>query len=362
MLEDKNLPKTPLSEIGEFGLIHRIKEAVKIQHDSTVKGIGDDAAVMDFGEDQTVISTDYLTEGIHFNLGYVPLKHLGYKAIAVSVSDICAMNAIPTQVLVSIAVSDRFPVEAIDELYSGMLIACKTYNVDLAGGDTTSSRSGLVINITTIGHQKSEKIVYRSGAKDQDLLVVTGDLGGAYFGLQVLERENEVWKVNPQVQPDLAPYDYIIGRQLKPEARMDIVELLEKLEVQPTAMIDVSDGLASEILHLAEQSGVGFNIFEEKIPLDQQVINAGEEFDINSTIAALNGGEDYELLFTIPLAEHDKIKANPNFTVIGHTVPKEEGNYIIGRGNQTKLPLTAQGWDTFKKYKEDIANQEKDTE
>ncbi|MGI9525616.1 MAG: thiamine-phosphate kinase [Weeksellaceae bacterium] len=354
MFEDKKLPNTPLSEIGEFGLIHRIQQSVQLNQESTLKGIGDDAAVLDFKDEKTVISTDYLTEGVHFNLGYVPLKHLGFKSIAVSVSDICAMNAKPSQVLVSLAVSDRFPVEAIDELMSGMLIACKAYNVDLVGGDTTSSRSGLVINITAIGHQKAEKLVYRSGAKDKDLLVVSGDLGGAYFGLQILERENEVWKVNPQVQPDLTPYDYIIGRQLKPEARIDMVELLEKLEILPTAMIDISDGLASETLHLAEQSGVGFHIFEEKIPLDQQVINAGEEFNINATIAALNGGEDYELLFTISLDDFDKIKGNPNFTVIGHAVPQEEGSHIIGRGNQTKIPLTSQGWDTFRKYKEEV--------
>lgn len=361
MFEDKKLPNTPLSEIGEFGLIHRIKEAVELKQNSTVKGIGDDAAVINFGDEKTVISTDYLAEGVHFNLGYVPLKHLGFKSIAISVSDICAMNAKPSQVLVSIALSDRFPVEAVDELMSGMLIACKAYNVDLVGGDTTSSRSGLVINVTAIGHQKEEKIVYRNGAKDKDLLVVTGDLGGAYFGLQILERENEVWKVNPQVQPDLTPYDYIIGRQLKPEARVDIVKLLEDLDVQPTSMIDVSDGLASETLHLSEQSGVGFNIFEEKIPLDQQVINAGEEFSMNSTIAALNGGEDYELLFTISIDDYDKIKANPNFTVIGHAVPKEEGSHIIGRGNQTKIPLTSQGWDSFKKYKEEIAKNQKES-
>lgn len=362
MFQDKNIPNTPIAEIGEFGLIHRIQQAAPIQNESTIKGIGDDAAVIDFKDEKTVISTDYLVEGIHFNLGYVPLKHLGFKSIAVAVSDICAMNANPSQVLVSIAVSDRFPVEAVDELYSGMLIACKAYQVDLIGGDTTSSRSGLVINITAIGHQKEEKIVYRNGAKENDLLVVSGDLGGAYFGLQVLERENEVWKVNPDVQPDLSEYNYIIGRQLKPEARIDIVKLLADLEIQPTAMIDVSDGLASEVLHLAEQSQVGFNIFEEKIPLDQQVISAGEEFDINASIAALNGGEDYELLFTIPLKDHDKIKGNPNFSIIGHAVNASEGNHIIGRGNDTKIPLTSQGWDSFNQYKSDVENLKKEAE
>lgn len=351
MLQDKNTPLTPLTEIGEFGLIDRIKNSVKIENESTKTAIGDDAAVLDFESAKTLISTDLMAEGVHFNLGYVPLQHLGYKAVATNVSDICAMNAIPSQILVSIAVSDRFPVEAIDELFSGILIACKNYKVDLVGGDTTSSKSGLIISITAVGHQKEEKIVYRNGAKVNDLLVVSGDLGGAYFGLQILERENEVWKVNPQVQPDLSPYDYILGRQLRPEARLDIIKLLEKMEIQPTAMIDISDGLASETLHLSHESNVGFNIFEEKIPLDQQVISAGEEFDINATIAALNGGEDYELLFTISLQDYDKIKGNPNFTVIGHAVDPSEGCYIIGRDNTFKQELTAQGWDAFKKYK-----------
>lgn len=354
MLQDKENSRTPLAEIGEFGLIQRIKDAVEIQNESTEKAIGDDAAVLDFGGSKMVISTDLLAEGVHFNLGYVPLQHLGYKAVATNVSDICAMNAIPSQILVSLAVSDRFPVEAIDELYSGILIACKKYNVDLVGGDTTSSRSGLIINITVIGHQKPEKITYRNGAKPNDLVVVSGDLGGAYFGLQVLERENEVWKVNPNVQPDLSSYDYIIGRQLRPEARLDIVNLLKDLDVQPTAMIDISDGLASEILHLAEESQVGFRIFEEKIPLDQQVISAGEEFDLNPTVAALNGGEDYELLFTVPLEDHDKIKGNPHLTVIGYVTDKSEGCIITGRDNSFTHELNAQGWDAFKKYKEDI--------
>ena len=354
MFQDKNTSLTPLSEIGEFGLIHRIQQAVKVGNASTTKGIGDDAAILNFPNKEVVVSSDLMAEGIHFNLGYMPLKHLGYKAIATNVSDICAMNAIPSQVLVSIAVSDRFPVEAIDEIYSGILVACNKYNVDLVGGDTSSSQSGLIISVTAIGHQTKEKLVYRIGAKENDLLVVTGDLGGAYFGLQVLERENEVWKVNPQVQPDLAAYDYIIGRQLKPEARLDMVKLLEQLDIQPTAMIDISDGLASETLHLAEASGVGFNIFEDKIPLDQQVISAGEEFDMNATIAALNGGEDYELLFTIPLIDHDKIKGNPNFTIIGHATEKSEGCHIIGRENSYKKELTAQGWDAFKKYKSDL--------
>lgn len=358
MLQDKEEQRTPLSEIGEFGLIHRIQNAVSLGNESTLKGIGDDATVLSFDSEKVVMSTDMLTEGVHFNLGYMPLQHLGYKAVTTNLSDICAMNAIPSQILVSIAVSDRFPVEAVDELYSGILIACDKYKVDLVGGDTTSSQAGLVINITAIGHQKEQDIVYRDGAKNTDLLVVSGDLGAAYFGLQILERENEVWKANPAVQPDLTPYDYLIGRQLKPEARLDIIKLFKKLDIKPTSMIDISDGLAPETLHLSEASDVGFVIFEEKIPLDQQVISAGEEFDVNSSIAALNGGEDYELLFTIPLADHEKIKGNPNFTIIGHATPKEEGCYIIGRGNQTKVELTAQGWDAFMAYKNEVLKAE----
>ncbi|MDO5655204.1 MAG: thiamine-phosphate kinase [Flavobacteriaceae bacterium] len=354
MFENKQNPLTPLSEIGEFGLIHRIKNAVKLQQPGTEKGIGDDAAVLDFKTYKTVVATDMLTEGVHFNLGYVPLKHLGYKAVTSNLSDICAMNAIPTQILVSIAVSDRFPLEAIDELYQGILIACNKYNVDVVGGDTTSSNSGLIISITALGQQKADKIVYRNSAKYNDLLVVTGDLGAAYFGLQILERENEVWKVNPQVQPDLTAYDYILSRQLRPEARVDIIKLLDKLEVQPTAMIDISDGLASETMHLAEQSEVGFHIFEEKIPMDHQVIHAGEEFKINPAMAALNGGEDYELLFTISMKDYDKIKGNPNFSVIGHAVSQSEGCHLIGRDNSFKTELNAQGWDAFKKYKSEM--------
>lgn len=351
MLQDKNQNSTPISQIGEFGLIHRIEQAVEIQQELTETGIGDDAAILDLKDKKTVISTDLLAEGIDFNLGYVPLKHLGYKAIAAGLSDICAMNAEPTQVLVSIAVSDRFPVEAIDELYAGILTACKNYKVDLVGGDTSASHSGLIINVTAVGVAKSEDLTYRNGAKEGNLLVVSGDLGAAYFGLQILERENEVWKVNPNVQPDLSAYNYLLGRQLKPEARIDIVQLLKNLEVKPTAMIDISDGLSSEILHLSEQSNVGFNLYEDKIPLDQQVIHAGEEFEINAAIAALNGGEDYELLFTIDTKDYDKIKANPNFSIIGHAVEKSKGNHLVARGSEQLIPLSSRGWDAFLAYK-----------
>ncbi len=344
MLDDKQPQLTPLENLGEFGLINHLTDSFEIQNDTTKKGIGDDAAVLHFGELETVVTTDMLVEGVHFNLAYVPLKHLGYKSIVVNLSDIYAMNAIPSQIIVSIAVSSRFPVEALEELYEGIKIACKNYNVDLVGGDTTSSTTGLVISITAIGTAKKEEIVYRDGAHENDLLVVSGDLGAAYLGLQVLERENEVFKVNPNVQPDLAQYDYLVGRQLKPEARKDIVQLLKDLEVKPTSMIDISDGLSSEILHLSKQSGYGFKVYEEKIPLDPSVIKTAEEFNINPVTCALNGGEDYELLFTISQEDFPKIKGNPNLTVIGHTTEQNAENYLMLQGSESAVPLTAQGW------------------
>lgn len=347
MLDNKEQNLTPLDKIGEFGLIKHLTESIEIQQDSTVKGIGDDAAVLNFGENETVVSTDMLIEGVHFNLAYVPLRHLGYKTVIVNLSDIYAMNAIPSQILVSIAVSNRFPVEALEELYEGIKIACKKYNVDLIGGDTTSSTSGLIINVTAIGSAKKENLTYRNGAGENDLLIVSGDLGGAFLGLQILERENEVFKVNPNTQPDLAEYDYIVGRQLKPEAGKHVVELLEKLEVKPTSMIDISDGLSSEVMHLSEQSGYGFKIYEEKIPLDPMVIKTSEEFGINPITCALNGGEDYELLFTIAQSDFPKIKGNPNFTVIGHTTEQNAENYLILQGSDSAVPLTAQGWNSF---------------
>ena len=346
MLQDKNEKRTPLEELGEFALIKHLTKDFKPTRPSTVKGIGDDATVLDFKGKKTVISTDLLIEGVHFDLTYMPLKHLGYKSVIVNLSDICAMNALPTQITVSLAVSNRFPLEALEEFYSGVATACRIYGVDLVGGDTTSSTKGMLISVTAIGEGDSKKITYRSGAKPYDLLVVTGDVGGAYLGLQVLEREKEVFKVNPQNQPDLEPYTYIIERQLKPEARKDIVELLEKLEVKPTSMIDISDGLSSEILHLCEQSGVGCNLFEDKIPLDPTVIATSEEFKMDSTMIALGGGEDYELLFTIDQKDFDKIKGNPNLTVIGHMIEKEEGAHLVTRAN-TKIPLKAQGWNSF---------------
>jgi len=348
MLENKNQERTSLETLGEFGLIEHLTQHFKLNQSSTVKGIGDDAAILEFDNEQIVISTDLLIEGVHFDLSYVPLKHLGYKAIMVNLSDIYAMNAIPTQITVSIAVSNRFPLEALEELYAGIQTACTMYNIDLVGGDTTSSTTGLLISITAVGSASSKNIVQRKGAQPNDLLVVSGDLGGAYMGLQVLEREKAVYKVNPNNQPDLEPYSYIVERQLKPEARKDIGELLNKLEVIPTAMIDVSDGISSEILHLCKASGVGCNLFEDKIPLDPQVIQTCEEFDIDSTTVALNGGEDYELLFTIAQNDFPKIKANPNLTVIGHITEEKEGAHLITRAN-TKIPIIAKGWSAFDK-------------
>jgi len=348
MLEDKNQAKTDLESLGEFGLIEHLTKQFSITHNSTLKGIGDDAAVLDFKEKQAVISTDLLIEGIHFDLSYMPLKHLGYKAVMVNLSDIFAMNAKATQITVSIAVSNRFPLQALEELYAGIELATKTYNVDLIGGDTTSSKTGLIISITAIGEATTDEIVYRNGAKENDLLVVTGDLGGAYMGLQVLERENEVFKVNPNSQPDLEPYSYIVERQLKPEARKDVKEMLSNLEVSPTSMIDISDGLSSEILHLCRQCSIGCNLFEDKIPLDPTVISACEEFKIDSTLVALSGGEDYELLFTLDQKEFPKIKGNPNLTVVGHMTAENEGAHLISRNN-SKIPLTAQGWNSFAK-------------
>ncbi|MEL0645619.1 thiamine-phosphate kinase [Olleya sp. Ti.3.14] len=346
MIEDKNQQRTDLSQLGEFGLIDHLAKSFEVTQKSTIMAIGDDAAVLEFDKDRVVVSTDFLVEGVHFDLSYMPLKHLGYKAVIVNLSDIYAMNAEATQITVSIAVSNRFPLEAIEELYAGVQTACKLYDVDLVGGDTTSSTSGLIISVTAIGQVKTGKEVYRSGAKPNDLLVVSGDLGGAYLGLQVLEREKEVFKVNPNNQPDLDGYTYIIERQLKPEARKDIIKLLEDLEVKPTAMIDISDGLSSEILHLCKASKVGCDLYENKIPLDPQVISTSEEFNMDSTTIALSGGEDYELLMTISQEDFPKIKANPHLTVIGYITDEASGAHLVTRGDQ-KIQLTAQGWNSF---------------
>lgn len=340
--------RTELSALGEFGLIKHLTDHILLRNKSTVKGVGDDAAILSYTDQhQVLISTDLLMEGVHFDLGYVPLKHLGYKSVCVNLSDICAMNARPEQITVSLALSNRFSLEAIDELYAGMLLACEAYGVDLIGGDTTSSRSGLVISITAIGKAEPQRIATRSGARENDLVVVSGDLGGAFMGLQVLEREKEVFKAAPTAQPELQNYAYPLQRQLRPEARLDVVELLEKLDVIPTSMIDISDGLASELMHLADQSFAGFDIYEEKIPVDPQVAKVASEFNLDHTTCALNGGEDYELLFTIKQKDYDKIKGNPNLSVIGHVTADGTGVNLITRSGE-RIPLQAQGWDALK--------------
>ena len=351
MFENKNQELTPISTLGEFGLIKHLTQFFPVENASTELGVGDDAAIINAEGKKVLVSTDMFTEGVHFNLGYTPLKHLGYKVVVAGISDIAAMNAVPTQIMISVAVSNRFPVEALEEIYAGVQLACRRYKVDLVGGDTTSSQTGLVINVTTVGLESSEKIISRNGVKPNDLLVVTGDLGGAYMGLQILEREHSVYLKNPNMQPEMEGYDYILERQLKPEARTDIKGILEELGVKPTSMIDVSDGLASEVLHLSDRSKVGFRIYEEKIPMDELTISTADEFNLNPVMTALNGGEDYELLFTISQSDFDKIKNNPDFTIIGYAVEEEQGNYLVLRGSNELAELTAQGWDAYLKSK-----------
>ncbi|WP_296637800.1 thiamine-phosphate kinase [Polaribacter sp.] len=346
MLEDKNQNKTSLAELGEFGLISHITKYFKLNQETTVKAVGDDAAVLEASEQQTLVTTDLLIEGVHFDLSYMPLKHLGYKSVMVNLSDVYAMNGTAEQITVSIAVSNRFLLEAIEELYAGIQLACDTYKVDLIGGDTTSSTKGILISVTAIGKANKEDIVYRNTAKETDLIVVSGDLGAAYLGLQVLEREKQVFKVDPNNQPDLDNYTYLIERQLKPEARKDVAGLLKELEVKPTAMIDISDGLSSELFHICTQSKVGCKIYEDKLPLDPQVISACEEFELDSTMVALSGGEDYELLFTVPISDFDKVKGNPNFSIIGHITEENQGLQLITRANQ-EIELKAQGWNSM---------------
>lgn len=347
MFENKDNSSSGIENLGEFGLIDHLTKNFTIKHSSTVKGIGDDAAVIACDSSkELVITTDLLLENVHFDLSYMPLKHLGYKAVVVNLSDVYAMNAKPSQITVSIAVSNRFPIEALEELYAGITAASEVYNVDVVGGDTTSSTTGLLISITALGTVQKGKAIFRSGAEVNDLLVVTGDLGAAYMGLQVLEREKQVFLVNPKSQPDLEPYSYLVERQLKPEARMDVPKLLKELDMEPTSMIDISDGLSSETIHLCKNSKVGCNVYEDKIPLDPQVITACEEFNLDSTTIALNGGEDYELLFTIKTEDFEKIKGNPHFTIIGHITKEEEGIHLITRAD-TKIPLIARGWNAM---------------
>ena len=339
--------RTELSDLGEFALIEHLTQDFQTKHPETLLGIGDDAAVIDIGNGMCqVVSTDLLVEGVHFDLTYMPLKHLGFKAVAVNVSDICAMNAIPKQITVAIAVSNRFSVEALEELYAGIKTACSEYEIDLIGGDTTSSQSGLMISITAIGTAAQEAIAYRSGAKEYDLLVVSGDLGGAYMGLQVLEREKEVFKTNPSIQPDLDGHDYILQRQLKPQARRDVIGYLKELGVKPTSMIDISDGLASEVLHLCKASEVGCHVYDEKIPIDAKTSMVAMDFNLDPSMCALNGGEDYELLFTIAQKDIELIQSNPNFTIIGHITNAADGNYYVDKSGSV-VTLRAQGWKQF---------------
>ena len=348
MLEDKSPARTSLDQLGEFQIIDYLTQQFKLQNKSSKLGIGDDAAVCDFTENQTVVTTDFLLEGVHFDLSYMPLKHLGYKAVMVNLSDIYAMNAKPTQITVSIAVSNRFTLEALEELYAGIQLACRNYKVDLIGGDTSSSITGLIISITALGEAVEDKIVTRKGAQANDLLVVSGDLGGAYAGLQILEREKAVFKVNPQSQPDLSSYSYSVERQLKPEARRDVFELLQEWELVPNAMIDISDGLSSEILHLCKHSKLGCHLYEEKLPIDPEVISICKEFKLNSTTAVLNGGEDYELLMAVPQSAFEKVKNHPWLTIIGHFTEKQSGGHMVNGLGQA-IPLEAQGWQAFKK-------------
>ncbi|MGC1241797.1 MAG: thiamine-phosphate kinase [Chryseosolibacter sp.] len=342
-MADKRLE---IKQLGEFGLIDRIRRKFSVSQPNSVFGIGDDAAVIETGNDFLLVATDMLVEGVHFDLTYTPIHHLGYKAVAVNVSDIAAMNGKAEQITVSIALSNRFSVEAVDALYDGIKAACQNYKIDLVGGDTTSSTSGLIISITALGRVAREKVAYRHGAKEHDIVCVTGDLGGAFVGLQVLEREKQVFLSNPEMQPGLEKYDYIVGRQLKPEARTEIIYDLEEFGVIPTSMIDISDGLASELLHLSNESNVGVRIYEEKVPVDQLTYETAVEFKLDPITCALNGGEDYELLFTINKADQERLKNHPDIHMIGYVHARTDQNVMITKQGNV-VPLRAQGWDHF---------------
>ena len=339
--------RTEIGAIGEFGLIDKINQHVVLQHASTLKGIGDDAAVIDGESDhKKLISTDMLLEGVHFDLSYMPLTHLGYKAVTVNVSDIAAMNGIPKQMTISLGLSNRMSVEAVEALYEGIYAAAKDYQIDIVGGDTTSSRSGLVISITLIGESALDNIVYRNGAKEGDILCLSGDIGGAYMGLQILEREKEVFKADPNMQPQLDKYSYIVGRQLRPKARMDVIHELRDLGILPTSMIDISDGLASEIFHLCKQSQKGACIYEDKLPIEKQTFDTAAEFSMDPNTVALNGGEDYELLFTIDQKDFEKMKNHDDITTIGYMHAPDLGKVMV-TDNKNTIELTAQGWIHF---------------
>jgi thiamine-monophosphate kinase len=340
--------RTEISSLGEFGLIDHLTKNFEILNVSTVLGIGDDAAVIDHFGKQTVITTDLLVEGIHFDLMYTPLKHLGYKSVVVNVSDLYAMNATPTQITMSVAFSNRFSVEALAEFYEGVYIACEKYGVDLIGGDTSSSQKGFIISVTALGEVAPDKFVKRSTAKKGDLICVSGYLGASFLGLTLMEREKKIFLENPQVQPDLEGEDYIVGRLLKPEARKDIIEYFEKNSIVPTSMMDVSDGLSSEVLHLTKQSGLGARVYEDKIPIHEAARKAAFKFGLDPTVCALNGGEDYELIFTIKQEDYDKITLNEEISVIGYMAELEEGCKLISRGGNL-FDITAQGWNAFSK-------------
>ncbi|OUO49960.1 thiamine-phosphate kinase [Parabacteroides sp. An277] len=338
--------RTEISTIGEFGLIRRLTESIVIRNESTLRGVGDDAAVMDYKDKQVLMTTDLLLEGIHFDLTYVPLKHLGYKSAVVNFSDIYAMNGTPRQITVSLGISKRFSIEDLEELYSGIRLACDVYGVDLVGGDTSASMTGLTISITCLGEGERGKVTYRNGARETDLICVSGDLGAAYMGLQLLEREKSVFKGEKDFTPDFAGKEYLLERQLKPEARKDIVEALRIAGIVPTSMMDISDGLSSELLHIAKESHVGCRIYEERIPIDYQTAAQAEQFNMNLTTTALNGGEDYELLFTVPLADHDKVSEMKGISIIGYITKPELGNYLLGRDGG-EVELKAQGWNSL---------------
>lgn len=347
----ENKETTPISALGEFKLIQHLTDKFAIKHTTTIVGVGDDAAVLQNDGSDQVISTDIFVENIHFDMMYSPLVHIGYKCIAASVSDICAMNAKPAQVLVSLALSSKYTLQAIEELYTGIRAACEKYEVELIGGDTSSSVIGMALSITAIGYAKKENIVLRKGAQEGHLLCVTGDLGGAYMGLQLLEREKQVFLSNKDMQPDLEGKDYVVGRQLRPEARKDVVDLLEELKVKPSSMIDISDGLSSEIFHICQHSNVGMKVYEEKLPIDQQTYDSALEFNLSPTTCAMNGGEDYELLFTVPQSDYDKLKNSLDITIIGYCTAPHEGKELITKSGNV-VPLEAQGWENFSETKE----------
>lgn len=338
--------RTEIATLGEFGLIRHLTENIKLKNESTLKGIGDDAAVLDYQDKLTLVTTDLLLEGVHFDLTYVPLKHLGYKSAVVNFSDIYAMNGYPRQITVSIGLSKRFSVEDMEELYSGIRLACDVYGVDLVGGDTSASLTGLSISITCIGEGEKGKVVYRNGAHETDLICVSGDLGAAYMGLQLLEREKRVFQGEKDFTPDFSGKEYLLERQLKPEARKDIIEKLRKANVLPTAMMDISDGLSSELLHISKESHVGCRVYEDRIPIDYQTAVMAEQFNMNLVTAALNGGEDYELLFTVPLTDHEKVSEMEGIKIIGHITKAELGNFLVGRDGG-EVELKAQGWNSL---------------